>query len=796
MKNYPFQKIEKKWTSFWIQKKVFQPDLKKAKKPFYNLMMFPYPSAEGLHVGNMYAFTGSDIYGRFMRMRGNDVFEPIGLDGFGIHSENYAIKIGAHPMKQARVTEKNFYRQLLMIGNGFAWDNRLETYDPEYYRWTQWIFTELFRAGLVSRKKSPVNWCPSCKTVLADEQVISGKCERCDSEVVKKDLEQWFFKTTKYAGKLLDNLDKLDWSEKVKIAQRNWIGRSEGALIKFAVVGFKSPISVFTTRPDTILGATYLVLAPESAVIPDLQKKIKNWGEVKKYVEKAEGKSEAERISEERAKTGVELKGVKAINPVNNMEIPVWVSDYVVEGYGTGAIMAVPAYDERDFAFSEKFGLPVVKAPLIPKEQAIKQIKAKKTVEYRLRDWLISRQRYWGPPIPLVYCEHCAEALKRMTPKQAATKGWTKGEIENSGWIPVRAKDLPVVLPYVKNFRPTGSGESPLASLKNFYEAKCPRCGKTGHRETDVSDTFLDSAWYFLRYPSVNDKSLSKRNAFDPKLTKKWLPVDMYLGGAEHAVLHLLYSRFLTMALKDLKHIDFEEPFTVFHAHGLLLKNGAKISKSKGNVINPDDYIKKFGADAFRMHLMFLGPLEEGGDFRDSGIVGITRLLDRVWNFALNFKPGRRTGLSEWLNSSIKKITKNISDLRYNVAISELMVIMNKFSERPDEVTKKDFETFVLLLAPFAPFMTEEIWQKLGNKPSVHLKSWPSFRESAVGSGSFEMVIQVNGRVRDRVEAEAGIDAKEAEKIALGRPKIKTLLKGAKPIRVIFVEGRLINIVA
>ncbi|HOF50352.1 MAG TPA: class I tRNA ligase family protein [Candidatus Colwellbacteria bacterium] len=791
MKNYPFRKIEKKWTAFWLKKKVFQPDLKKAKNPFYNLMMFPYPSAEGLHVGNMYAFTGSDIYGRFKRMQGCDVFEPIGLDGFGIHSENYAIKIGAHPMKQAKKTEKNFYRQLQMIGNGFAWDNRLQTYDPEYYRWTQWIFTELFKAGLAFRKKSPVNWCPSCKTVLADEQVISGKCERCDSEVVKKDLEQWFFKTTKYAGKLLDNLDKLDWSEKVKIAQKNWIGRSEGALIKFSVSGLKSPISVFTTRPDTILGATYLVLAPESAVIQSLRKKIKNWEEVEKYIAKSAGKSEAERISEEREKTGVELKGVKAINPSNNMEIPIWVSDYVVAGYGTGAIMAVPAYDERDFAFSEKFGLPVVKAPLIPKDQAIKQTKAKRTTEYRLRDWLISRQRYWGPPIPLVYCGHCAEALNNLGPKRAKAKGWSKGEIENPGWIPVKEKNLPVVLPFVKDFRPTGSGSSPLASVKSFYETPCPRCGETGHRETDVSDTFLDSAWYFLRYPSVTDK----KRAFDPKLTKKWLPVDMYLGGAEHAVLHLLYSRFLTMALKDLGYLDFEEPFATFHAHGLLLRNGAKISKSKGNVINPDDYIKKFGADAFRMHLMFLGPLEEGGDFRDAGIVGITRLLDRVWNFVIHFKPRKKKNLSPWLHASIKKITKNLSDLRYNVAIAELMIIMNKFSEHPDEVSKQDLETFVLMLAPFTPFLSEEIWLILGNKPSVHSKPWPSYEESGIESGSFELVIQVNGRVRDRVEVESGIEAKEAEKIALGRPKVRAFLKGSKPIRVIFVEGRLINIV-
>ncbi|MBI2592761.1 MAG: leucine--tRNA ligase [Candidatus Colwellbacteria bacterium] len=766
---YPFSKIEKKWTRKWSKNRIYQPDLKKAERPFYNLMMFPYPSAEGLHVGNTYAFTGSDIYGRFMRMHGLDVFQPIGLDGFGIHSENYALKIGQHPMRLAKVTEKNFYRQLQSLGNGFDWESHLETYDPDYYKWTQWLFLWLYKHGLAYRKKQPVNWCPSCKTVLADEQVVNGECERCSTKVTKKELEQWFFRITKYAERLLKNLEKIDWSERIKVAQRNWIGKSEGALIRFNVKGqnsnVKSYIEVFTTRPDTLLGATYMVLAPEHELVTKLKSRIKNWGAVSKYVTSAKDKSEDERIKEGRVKTGVELKGVKAINPATRKEIPVWVSDYVLVSYGTGAIMAVPAYDDRDKEFAKKFKLPIVKSPLVSKDEIVKKVHGKKHVQYHLRDWLISRQRYWGPPIPMIYCDKC-------------------------NWQPVREKDLPVKLPYIKNFRPTGKGESPLASVKSFYEVRCPKCKGKARRETDVSDTFLDSAWYFFRYISTQDKTCP----WQPKKARKWLPVDMYIGGAEHSVLHLLYARFLTMVFKDTRLIShFEEPFTTFRAHGLLISEGAKMSKSKGNVVVPDLYVKKFGADTLRMYLMFLGPFQDGGDWRDSGIPGITRFLNRVW--ALQKRELRKSkSVSPWLPASIKKVTEDISGLRYNTAISELMIILNRL-ENEAQINSYDFKTFLLMLAPFAPFITEELWERLGYKKSIHLERWPEYKRGTSAEKTFELLFQVNGKLRGKTMVRTGIKESEAKEIALRDARVVAHVSGKRVRRVIFVPNRLINIV-
>ncbi len=766
---YPFSKIEKKWTRKWSKNRIYQPDLKKAERPFYNLMMFPYPSAEGLHVGNTYAFTGSDIYGRFMRMHGLDVFQPIGLDGFGIHSENYALKIGQHPMRLAKVTEKNFYRQLQSLGNGFDWESHLETYDPDYYKWTQWLFLWLYKHGLAYRKKQPVNWCPSCKTVLADEQVVNGECERCSTKVTKKELEQWFFRITKYAERLLKNLEKIDWSERIKVAQRNWIGKSEGALIRFNVKGqnsnVKSYIEVFTTRPDTLLGATYMVLAPEHELVTKLKSRIKNWGAVSKYVTSAKDKSEDERIKEGRVKTGVELKGVKAINPATRKEIPVWVSDYVLVSYGTGAIMAVPAYDDRDKEFAKKFKLPIVKSPLVSKDEIVKKVHGKKHVQYHLRDWLISRQRYWGPPIPMIYCDKC-------------------------NWQPVREKDLPVKLPYIKNFRPTGKGESPLASVKSFYEVRCPKCKGKARRETDVSDTFLDSAWYFFRYISTQDKTCP----WQPKMARKWLPVDMYIGGAEHSVLHLLYARFLTMVFKDTRLIShFEEPFTTFRAHGLLISEGAKMSKSKGNVVVPDLYVKKFGADTLRMYLMFLGPFQDGGDWRDSGIPGITRFLNRVW--ALQKRELRKSkSVSPWLPASIKKVTEDISGLRYNTAISELMIILNRL-ENEAQINSYDFKTFLLMLAPFAPFITEELWERLGYKKSIHLERWPEYKRGTSAEKTFELLFQVNGKLRGKTMVRTGIKESEAKEIALRDARVVAHVSGKRVRRVIFVPNRLINIV-
>lgn len=850
---YNPQKIESKWQKFWKKTGLFEVDLKKAKKPFYNLMMFPYPSAEGLHIGNMYAFVGSDIYGRFQRMRGKDVFEPIGLDGFGIHSENYALKINQHPMLVAKKTEKNFYRQLGIIGNGFCWKNKLETYDKEYYKWTQWIFIQMFKKGLAFRKKAEVNWCPSCKTVLADEQVISDKCERCSNEVVKKELEQWFFKTTKYAKELLEDLKKIDWSERVKVAQHNWIGRSEGALMKFKISGYPissrrsdiQNIEVFTTRPDTIFGATYLVLSPEYKTVLNLKSlprtepkvlvrgQILNLKEVEDYIKKAKKKTLEERQTA-KTKTGVELKGIKAINPANGEEIPVWVSDYVLAGYGTGAIMAVPAHDQRDFEFSQKFNLPIKmvicpnypepKCPVLDKafegegylvgsgkfdgrtsQEAKKEITgwlakkglAQKKIIYRLRDWLISRQRYWGPPIPMIFCEKC-------------------------GWQSVPEKDLPVVLPHIKNFRPTGTAKSPLATVKSFYETKCPKCKAKAKRETDVSDTFLDSSWYYFRYLDVHNK----KKIFDREIMKKWLPVDMYIGGAEHSVLHLLYSRFLTKVFADSGLIKFREPFKKFRAHGLIIKAGAKMSKSKGNIVNPDQYIKKFGADAIRAYLMFLGPFNQGGDFRDEGISGITRFLNRAHSLKSKFQnPNNKQNpkskiqnskLERLLHQSIKKVTEDIENLRYNTAISQLMILLNEM-EKTGNLQAASYKLFLKLLAPFAPHLAEELWRQLNPKPyalnpryraqnapyterlparySIHNQPWPKHDPKLVKEDIITLIIQINGKVRDKIETRAGIQEQEARTLAFSREKIKKWTEGKEIKKAIFVPGKLINIV-
>ncbi|MEX0689993.1 MAG: class I tRNA ligase family protein, partial [Candidatus Paceibacterota bacterium] len=679
---------------------------------------------------------------------------------------------------------------LEMIGNGFAWNEKLETYKPEYYKWTQWLFIKMFENGLAYRKKSPVNWCPSCKTVLADEQVEGGKCERCSTEVERRKLEQWFFKITNYADDLLNELEDLDWSENVKVAQKNWIGKSTGALINFLIKGSEESLKVFTTRPDTIEGVTYMVVAPEHEVIEKLESDIENIKEVNAYIEKAKSKTEQQRIEEAGEKTGVPIKGVLAINPATKEEVPVWIADYVLAGYGTGAIMAVPAIDERDKDFAEKFGLPIIEKELLDFEESIKKSNGEKHTNYKLRDWLISRQRYWGPPIPMVFCKNCKEKIEEVESKGK----YNKGELENPGWVAVPEEELPIKLPYLEDFKPKGDNKSPLSNDKSFYETKCPKCGGEALRETDVSDTFLDSSWYYFRYI---DKDNSEKFS-DKKRIEKWMPIDMYIGGAEHSVLHLLYTRFIIKVLNDLGFISFKEPFKKFRAHGLIIKEGKKMSKSKGNVINPDDYIERVGADVLRTYLMFLAPFEQGGDFRDAGIMGIDRFIQRVWKLFQKPLNANSTdeGLEKVMHQTIKKVAEDIENLKYNTAISQLMIFLNKIEDKKESVTREVLETLLKLLAPFAPYLTEELWRNtLGEKQSIHTQQWPEYKEELLKEDNFDLIIQINGKTRDTIKTEKGVSEEKAIEISKSSDKINKYLKVGEIKKIIFVQDNLINFV-
>jgi len=743
--NYNHSLIEKKWQEAWEKDKLYSPDIRSAKKPYYNLMMFPYPSAEGLHVGNMYAFTGTDIHGRFQRMNGFDVFEPIGLDGFGIHSENYAIKVGRHPKDHAKISEEHFYSQLHQIGNGYDWTKKLETYDPEYYKWTQWLFIKMWEKGLAYKDIAMVNWCDSCKTVLSDEQVIDGKCERCSFEVTKKEMSSWFFRITKYADRLLNNIDKINWPERIKTAQRNWIGRSEGMKIKFKVKESDEVLEVFTTRPDTLESVTFLALA--SKTLPKLE--------------------------DSKVKLGEKTDKI-AINPMTGREVSVWETNYVAGEYGTGVVMGVPAYDERDMDFAIKYSIEILNISLNDElwEIVPKKKWGEKFTNYHLRDWGISRQRYWGPPIPMVKCKDC-------------------------NWQAVPESELPVVLPDISDFKPKGDGTSPLYNAsESWKKTNCPKCGKDAERELDVSDTFLDSSWYFLRFPSLDQKD----KPFDPEITKKWLPVNAYIGGAEHAVLHLMYARFVTMVLKDLKLIDFEEPFPFLYGHGLIIKDGAKMSKSKGNIVNPDVYIEKFGADTLRMYLMFLGKYDQGGDFRDSGIEGMSRFLNRVWKLYNNFSsasPQNYEVLSK-LHQTIKGVTEDIKQFKYNTAIAKIMELVNVLSNGQQPIANDCLVALCQLLAPFAPHMTEELWQEvLKQNGSVHTSKWPEFDPKYLVESEVTIAIQINGKLRSTItlNSQLSTDKQEVVDKAKNDEKIAKLLNGQTIKKEIFVPNKLVNFV-
>jgi leucyl-tRNA synthetase len=798
MKYSPNQ-VEKKWQEKWENSKIFNMDNKTDKKKFYSLVMFPYPSGDKLHVGHWYNYAPADSYSRYVRMKGYNVFEPIGFDSFGLPAENYAIKTNVHPEDSIKKNVEVMIKQLKRIGTMYDFNHVIATSNPDYYKWTQWLFRELYKNGLAYKKKAYVNWCNSCNTVLANEQVKDGFCERCESEVVQKDLEQWFFKITKYSEELL-NHESLDWPSKTVLMQKNWIGKSIGTEFKFKVENSDDEISVYTTRVDTVFGVTYVTLSPEHPLVLKIVTEDKK-EEVLKYQEKTRLLTEIERLSDAKEKTGV-FTGKYAINPFTNEKVPIWISDYVLMHYGTGAVMAVPAHDERDHEFALKFNLEIKeviknddkdvdilkeamtdygylvnsgKYNNLKSEDAILKMiedlenekKGFKKVNFRLHDWLISRQRYWGAPIPIVYCDDCGEVL-------------------------VEEEDLPVLLPRDVDFKPTG--ESPLAACSSFVNTTCPKCGKKARRETDTMDTFVCSSWYYLRYPDnkIDDKPFNK------ELVDKWLPVDCYIGGPEHACMHLLYARFVTKALYDLGHINFKEPFSKLVHQGMILSNGEKMSKSRGNVVSPDEFIDRVGSDVFRLYLMFLGPFEDGGDWSDKGIVGVERFINRLYQYIVDYKDNydeKSIVYRTAIHKAIKRCIDSIENFRFNTAIAILMETLNELRATNSKPSKVDLEILVKLIAPLAPHFGEEMWEMLGNSYSVFDQEYPTFVEEWTKDQEVEFVISINGKVKDKMKVSPDIEKDEALKQAKELEKIKVLIENKTIVKEIFVKGKLINLV-
>lgn len=798
---YNHKVIEKKWQKVWDDEKAFAVKNDYSKPKYYALVEFPYPSGQGLHVGHPRPYTALDIVARKRRMQGYNVLYPMGWDAFGLPTENYAIKNKIHPKLVTKDNVERFKNQLHSLGYSFDWDREVNTTDPEYYKWTQWIFLKLFKEGLAYKKEMPINWCTSCKVGLANEEVVNGVCERCGSSVVRKVKSEWMLKITEYADKLLEGLEDVDYIEKVKTSQKNWIGRSKGAEVDFQLAGKEDKLRVYTTRPDTLFGATYMVISPEHPLIDKYSSEINNMSAIEEYREIASRKSEFERTELVKEKTGVELDGIKAVNPVNGKEIPIWISDYVLMTYGTGAIMAVPAHDTRDWEFAKKFNLPLVqvvqgKKPVDVNEEAFTDVatgtlinsdflnglevtaaKAKMIefltekgigtakINYKLRDWVFSRQRYWGEPIPIVHCEKC-------------------------GYVPIDESELPLMLPDVESYMPTDNGESPLAAMTDWVNTTCPCCGGAAKRETDTMPQWAGSSWYFLRYTDPhNEEALAS-----PEALKYWLPVDWYNGGMEHTTLHLLYSRFWHKFLYDQKVVPTPEPYQRRTSHGMILgENGEKMSKSRGNVVNPDDIVTEYGADTLRTYEMFIGAFDLSASWSEDGVKGCRRFLDRVWKLQDIIVDGDEYSedMVTKMHQTIKKVSTDFENLKYNTAIAAMMALINEFYKK-GQVTRGEFKTLIILLNPVAPHITEELWEKLGFEGRVYEASWAEYDEEKTIESTIEIAVQINGKTRAVIKLAADVSKEDA--IKAGKEAVAEKLTG-NIVKEIYVPGRIVNIV-
>lgn len=801
MENYNFKAIEKKWQDKWEEAGAFHAENGSSKPKYFAMIEFPYPSGAGLHVGHPRSYTALDIIARKRRMEGYNVLYPIGYDAFGLPTENFAIKNKVHPKIVTEQNIANFTRQLKMLGFSFDWSRCINTTDPSYYKWTQWIFLQLFKHGLAYKQEMPINWCTGCKVGLSNEEVVNGVCERCGSEVVQKRKSQWMLKITEYAQRLIDDLDDVNYLEKIKTQQKNWIGRSEGAEVKFKLSTGDEMI-VYTTRADTLFGATYTVMSPEHELIEKMKDHIINYDEVLKYKAEAAKKSEFERTELAKDKTGVKLEGIYAVNPANGAELPVFISDYVLVTYGTGAIMAVPAHDSRDWDFAKKFNLPIIEVVSggknvqeeaytdvykgnmvnseflngMPVKEAIpamidwleKQGLGKRKVNFKFRDWVFSRQRYWGEPIPLVHCDKC-------------------------GWVPIPESELPLELPEIDTFEPGENGESPLAKAYDWIETTCPHCGGRAERETDTMPQWAGSSWYFLRYmdPHNNDALASK------EALEYWSPVDWYNGGMEHTTLHLLYSRFWHKFLYDIGVVPTKEPYMKRTSHGMILgENNEKMSKSRGNVVNPDDVVNEFGADAFRTYEMFIGAFDQSTPWSQQGLKGCYKFLERVWNLQsiVTEEKGYSADLEKNVHKTIKKVSDDFERMKFNTAIAAMMSLVNDFSKK-GSVTYDEYMTLITLLNPVAPHMTEELWHIYGNEGLLSLQPWVKYEEKKTVDDEIEIVVQINGKIKDKLMIPAGLDKDGTQEAAMNTDKIKALIDGETVVKVIAVPGKLVNIV-